>query len=72
MRNRKILKVKVGSSPFVDDFERNINRTIDELESLGREVSSLDVVSKEGRLVGVIQYKEYLDEVENLPDVIDF
>ena len=72
MRNRKILKVKVVSSSFVDDFERNINRTIDELESLGREVSSLDVVSKEGRLVGVIQYKEYLDDLENLPDVIDF
>ena len=71
MKSEMILRVKVISSQFVDDFERNVNRVVEELERLQRKVDHIDVVAKEGKLVAVIQYKEYLDEIDNLPDEIE-
>ena len=70
MKSEMILRVKVISSQFIDDFERNVNRVVEELERLQRKVDHIDVVAKEGKLVAVIQYKEYLDEIDNLPDEI--
>ena len=71
MKSEMMLRVKVISSQFVDDFERNVNRVVEELERLQRKVDHIDVVAKEGKLVAVIQYKEYLDEIDNLPDEIE-
>ena len=70
MKNEKILKVKVISTQYVDDFERRVNKVLEDFHSLNRDVDHIDVVSKEGKLVAIIQYKEYLDEINNLPDEI--
>ena len=71
MKSKKILKVKVISLKFVEDFEKTVNRTLKDFNLLNREIERLDVFSKEGKLVAVIQYREYLDEIDNLPDVVE-
>ena len=69
--NKTILKVKVISSNFYDDFENRVNNVVHEIECSQREVVNISIVTKERDLVAVIQYKEFLDEIENLPDVIE-
>ena len=71
MKNEKIIKIATVTSHYVDSFEEKMNQQIESLVKNGKEVKDITVLSKNEALVGIIYYKEYLDEIENLPDVIE-
>ena len=70
MKNKKILRVAIVDE-YVFSFEESINEKINKLIKNGKEVKDLKVISTKGtKLIGIIYYEEYLDEIDNLPDEI--
>ena len=70
MENKKILRVAIVDE-YVFSFEESINEKINELLKNGKEIKDLKVISTNNtKLIGIIYYEEYLDEIDNLPDEI--
>ena len=71
MENKKILRVAIVDE-YIFSFEESINEKINELLKNGKEIKDLKVISTKGgtKLIGIIYYEEYLDEIDNLPDEI--